>query len=266
MISSVKALGERIINRKAIGSPVLSNADLFFDPPTRRNNIVDFRSKSAEPSSSVSTTKTMSNSELTLEDETQPRQKHSMMHLNSSRTCRLPPEHTQIVGAQICEPLSYDQLYENYPLYNMGHMHMTIPLAHRSCTRGVPCSNVSGPLMISPYMLDNNPATSHRSSPKLLSVMCICTPNPNIAVSPELPPVLQLHKHPAAVTFPDSICCVIMPHPNRAGILQSLEQSASSNNSASSLPIFTERNQAKSTHEVVMKSFEVQNLGTADDT
>lgn len=94
----------------------------------------------------------------------------------------------------------------------------------------------------------------------------MCIPNSDIAASPELPPVLQLHKHPAAVTFPDGICCVIIPHPNRAGILQSLEPSASSINSASSSPIFKERNQAKSTHEVVMKSVEFQKLGMADDT
>jgi len=266
MISSVKTLGERIINRKAIGSPVLSNVDIFFDPPTRRHNIFDLRSKSSEASSSVSTTKTMSNSELTLEDETQLGQKHSMMRLNSSHTCQLPPERRQIVGAQICKPLSYDQLYENHPFCNMAHMCMNIPLTHRSSTRGVPCSNARGPLIISPYELNYGPATSLRSSSKLLSAKCICTPNSDISSSPELPPVLELHKHPAAVTFPDGICCVIMPHPNRAGILQSLEPSAPSSNSASSLPIFTHRKQAKWTHEVGMKSVEGQKLGMADDT
>jgi len=250
MISSVKTIGERIINRKAIGSPVLSNVDLFFDPPTLRNNIFDFRSKSSEPSSSVSTTKAMSNSELTLEDATQLGQKHTLMHLNSSHTCQLPPEHTQIVGAQICQPLSYDQLYENYPLRNMANMRMAIPVTHRSIRRAVPCNNVYGPLMISPYELDHGPATSHRSSSELLSVECICTPNSDLVASPEMPPELQLHKHQASVTFPDGICCVIMPRPNRAGILPSLEPSAPSNNSASSLPIFTQKEPVKSTHEV----------------
>jgi len=219
MISSVKSLGERIINRKAIGSPVLSNVDSFFDPSARRNNIFDCRSKSSESSLSVSTTKTMSNSELTLGDETQPGQKHSMMHLNSSRTCRLPPEDSQIVGTHICQPLSNNQLYENHPVCNMAHVRMSIPLAHRSCSRGVPCSNASGPPKISPHRMDNEPATSYRCSSKLLPVKRICTHNSDIAASPALPPVLQLHKHQAAVTFPDGICCVIMPHPNRASIL-----------------------------------------------
>lgn len=266
MISSVKTIGERIINRKAIGSPVLSNVDIFFDPATRRHNIFDLRSKSSEPSSSVSTTKTMSNSELTLEDETHLGQKQSMMRLNSSHTCQRPPGHPLIVGAQICKALSYDQLYENYPLCNMAHMRMTIPLTNCSSIQGVPCSNARGPLMISPYELDHGPATSHRSSSKLLSVTCICTPNSDRAASPELPPVLQLHKHPAAVTFPDGICCVIMPHPNRAGILQSMEPSAPSSNSVSSLPTFTQRKQTEWTHEVIMKSVEGQKLGMADDT
>jgi len=265
MIPSVKTLGERIINRKDIGTPVVSNVDLFFDPSTRRHNIFDLRSKSSEAWSSVSTTKTMSNSEVTLEDETQLGQKHSIMRMNLSHTCQLPPEHTQIVGAQICKPLSYDQLYENHPLFNMAHMRMTIPLTHLSSTRGVPCSSVRGPLMISPYELDHGPATSHRSSSKLLSAKCVCTPNSDIAPSPELPPVLQLHKHQAAVAFPDGICCEIMPYPKRAGVLQSLEPSALSSNSASSLPIFTQRKQAKWTHEVVRKSVGGQKLGMADD-
>jgi len=217
------------------------------------------------PVLSVSTTKTMSNSELTLGAETQPGQKHSMMHLNSSRTCRLPPEDSQIVGTHICQPLSNNQLYENHPVCNMAHVRMSIPLAHRSCSRGVPCGNASGPPKISPHMIDNERATSYRCSSKLLPVKRICTHNSDIAASPVLPPVLQLHKHQAAVTFPDGICCVITPHPNRASILLSLKPSAPPKNSASTLPIFSQRKQGKSTHEVVMTSVEVQKLGMADD-
>jgi len=263
MISSVTTFGERIINRKAIGSPVLSNVDLFFDPPTRRDNIFNIRSISSEASSYVSTTKTMSNSELALEDETQSVQKHSMVQLSSSRTCWLPPDPCQIVGAQICQTLS---LYENNPLCNIAHMRMNIPLPHRSSARGVRCINVRGHPMISLYTFDHGSATSDSSSSKSHSVSFICTPNSDRAASPELPPVLQLHKHPAGVTFPDGMCCVISPYPDRAGI-KTVEPSAPANNSsANSFPIFTQTKQAKSTLEVINKSVEGKRFGMEDGT
>jgi len=87
------------------------------------------------------------------------------------------------------------------------------------------------------------------------------TPVSCSATSPEVPPVLNLHKHPAAVTFPNGICCVISPRPDRSGISKQIEPSSSENNSASNLPINVQKPQANFAHAMVKKSFEGMKLG-----
>jgi len=263
MIPSVKTLGERIIYRKAIGSPVLSNVDLFFDPPTCSNIVFNFKSTLSERRSSASTTKAMTNSKMGFEDETQPVQKHSM-HLNSNHTCQVPPEHTEIVEAQIYHPLLCDQLYKNHPWSNIPNMRMIVhPFTYHPSKRIGKCSMVSGPSIGSPYEYHGS-ATNQSPSSKSRSVTCICNTTTYTAASPELPPLLQLHEHQATVSLPDGISCVINPYPDRSDNSKTFEPSVPANISASSLPTCKQRYQGKSTHEVVMKSVEGQELRITD--
>jgi len=128
----MKIFLERIVVMKT-QSQMPWNDVLFFDKSTQSyifitlDCIYDLRSISAESTSTLSSTKRISNSFFGVGDKSQPFQKYSLSILVSNCAGRLHLEHLGFVGAQVSQPLVYDQLYQNRMKYNLSHQQMTIP-------------------------------------------------------------------------------------------------------------------------------------------
>jgi len=191
MISSLKTSGEGVIKRNTAVSPVLTNDDQFFDTQTRSWTMeaidftLDFGSTSSERNSLVCATKTMSTSALGSGDK----------------------------GPRL-QTSACDQLYDNRSLYNVSHMQMMIhpPIpCSRNWTQVESTANENIPLFKSPSTLDHGSSINYNSSSEAGTITCM--PDSCLGTVSELPPVLHLNKHAAAITIPDVICCVINPYP-----------------------------------------------------
>lgn len=198
----------------------------------------------------MSTTNKMSTSGLGSGDESSTFQKHSVMHSNST-SCR---KHTQHVKGQPYLPSAGHQLYENHSLYKTANIQMMLhPLipSSRQWTQDVSTANGDVPLLKSPGTLNHGSSVNNSSSSKSHTVTF--TPDSYIGTSPELPPVLHLNKHPAAITMPDGIYCVINPYPEQLGVtISKSEPSSTGNTSAGMLPNGEMEKPVNSPHEVIM--------------
>lgn len=208
----------------------------------------------------MSQKKTISTSGLASEDESQPFQKPSVMHLNSS-SCQ---KHKQHLRGQVYIPSACDQLYANYSLYK-HHMQTTInpPISRsRPCTQCVSGTNGNVPLLKSPCTLNYYRSVNYSCSCKSHTITPAC--DSNLETSPELPPVLHLNKQPAA-TMPDGISCEIHPYPEQSGvIITKTDPSSTGDAPASSLPHGELEKSMNSAHEVV-RTVDVTKLGMTDD-
>jgi len=93
----------------------------------------------------------------------------------------------------------------------------------------------------------------------------ICTPDSCLSMATELPPVLHLQKHPAALNLPDGISCVITPYPEPLEISESIEPYPLANISSTFIPISIQKTRKDSAHEVLKKLAEGTKLGKADE-
>jgi len=241
-------IGARI-NSKGDEIPELPNDNLILVGPAQSNIIegqevmLDISSPSPWCSSAISKTMTMSTSALEIGNERWPSQNLSMTNVNSTQ---LTPEDTLLLEAQMYQPLVNEQVYEDILAHNSKQ---TIPsVTHRKggCFRSVSSTNLS-----SLCKLDQCGTMDYSSSNKS---NITCTLDSCLAMTPELPPVLHLHKNPVADPYPDGLSCVINPYPDPLAISEITKPSPSANISSSGLPISVKKIQKNITHEVAIKS------------
>merc|ERR1719285_69362 len=204
----------------------------------------------------------MSTSGLASGDESRPFQIPSVMHLNSS-SCQM---HTQHVGGQVYITPACDQLYENHWLYK-DHMHTMInpPIIPRSrpCTQCVCRINGKVPLLKSPCARNYHRSVNHNCSCKSHTITSIS--DSYLETSPELPPVLHLNKHSAAITMPDGISCEINPYLEQSDVIITKTDPSSTGDTAASIsPHGEQEKPMNSAHEVV-RTVDVTKLGMTDN-
>lgn len=230
------------------GRPQFSHDDLFFDATSLTNIldgqhfILDNTSTQCPSASAVSKTTMRAITELGVEDKSQTFQYLSMMNESWGRISQLPVEHLQL-NTQLYQLSVYEQRYKNNLMYNSGlKITVTSPI-HRSreVTRGVLSSNMSVLLFNSSFTFVHYWLKSHNKT---------CTPNTCSAMSNELPPTLHLQKHPAAVSFPDGLSCVITPYPKPMGISEGIEPPPFPNISPTIVQISMQKTEKGSAHEV----------------
>jgi len=89
--------------------------------------------------------------------------------------------------------------------------------------------------------------------------------NSRLEISTELPPVLHLQKHPAAVSFPCGLSCIITPYPESLGISESTELSPLVNRSSTIDQNSMQKTEKRSSHEVTEVIVEGTKLRMADE-
>merc|ERR1719285_812913 len=141
-----------------------------------------------------------------------------MMNVISTQ---LTLEDKQLVEAQKDQPIASEQLCQNSLPHNSKLNVQSATHSTCGCLRGVPSTYLN-----SPCKLDQCDNFDYSSSP-----------DPCLAMTPELPPVLHLHKNPVAIPFPDGLSCVINPYPDPLAISEITKPSPSANISSSGLPI-----------------------------
>jgi len=240
------------INSKGNERLELPNDHLILDAPTQSNIfyghdvMLDAWSPSPSCSSAVSQTMTMSTNGLENGWENQPSQNLYMMNVNSTQ---LTLEDTQLVEGQKDQPIASEQLYQNILPHNSNLNILSATHCTCGCLRVVPPTNLN-----SPGKLDRCDTIDYRCSNKSHSVTSI--PDPCYAMTPELPPVLHLHKNPVAIPFPDGLSTVISPYPDPLAISEIIKPSSSANTSSSGVPISVRKLEKNFVHEVAIESVE----------
>jgi len=238
-----------------VESTALPNDTLSYGEPTRSTIMehLEFEEyndkRSFDCTYFVPTTIPMSKSKLALGDET------SLMALSATFFDQLPQVQMQPVGMEISCSLAFEQLCHNQPSYNISLPQMNVPPPSHSskASHSVQVSAIQvsepaqvkqlsavypnkkhgSPVTIQKMMLMSEPYTyyqeslqsSHRpvegvptsavNTSKSSTVSCKM--GPSSGTSPDVPPVLHLHKEPVAVTFPARMSCVISSRPDRPG-------------------------------------------------
>lgn len=240
------------INKKDDEIPELLNDNLILDEPTQSSIIegqelvLDISSPSPWSSSAISKAMTISTSELENGDERWPSQNLSMANVNSTQ---LALEDTLLLEAQMYQQLVNEQVYANILARNSKQ---TIPSeTHRKCG----CFQGESSATLNSQCKSNQCGTIDYSSSNK-SYYATCTLESCLAMTPELPPVLHLHKNPVAGPFPDRLSCVINSYSDPLAISEITKPSPSANISSTGLPISVKKIRKNFTHEAAIKSDE----------
>lgn len=230
-------------NSEGNKKPELPNDNVILDAPTQSNIVeghdvmLDVWSRSPSCSSAVSQTMTMSTSALENGEESWPTQNLYMM--NEIPT-QLTLEDTQLIEAQKDQPIASEQLGQNILPHNSKLNVLSATHSTCGCLRGVPLTYLN-----SPRKLDQCDTINYCS-----------TLDPCLAITPELPPVLHLHKNPIAIPFPDGLSAVISPYPDPLAISEIIKPSLSANTSSSGVPMSVRKLEKNFAHEVAINSVE----------
>jgi len=262
----IEFLGHKI-NSKAAEKPQLSNDYQFFDTPSVTNIwgghhfISDSMSSTLtqiSSASAVSRTMVRAVPEMGVEDTSRTSQNLSTMNETCKRTFQLSVVQIQREETQICQSTVHEQRNKNNLMDNSNLQMISTPSIDRSSEfiRGVPSSDLNALLMNSSCTFAHDCSKSHNVT---------CTPDSRLAMSTELPPVLHLEKHPAAVPFPDGLSCMITPYPKPLGISESTDLSPLVNRSSTIDQNFMQKTEKSSAHEAIEVIVEGTKFTMADE-